>query len=149
MRKAWPLPFWLGDEGFGPAVVSSLLGPLLSFISFSSPLGNLVVGSSIWKTWTFAYPGITSFVLAAALHPLSLRSLTNVFGSRVGKYVIAILYLSAVIGSLAAVGLFELLGLQVTHVPWFEPLVKKIIMSLPFTMFGTGGMGLTRKMIGA
>lgn len=148
MHKAWPLPFWLGDEGPGPAIASAFLGPILSFVSFSSPLGNLIVASSIWKTWTFAYPGIISFVLAASLHPLSLRSLTNLFGSRVGKYVIAILYVSAAIGGLMAIGLFELLGLEVTHVPWFEPLVKKIVMMLPFTMLGTGGMSIMGKMTG-
>lgn len=148
MRKAWPLPFWLGDEGFGPAVASSFLGPLLSFISFSSPLGNLVVGSSIWKTWTFAYPGIVSFVLAASLHPLNLRSVGKWFDPVAGRYVVAVLYLSAVIGGLTAIGIFELLGLEVTHVPWFEPLAKKIIMTLPFTMLGTGGMSIMGKMGG-
>lgn len=146
MHRAWPLPFWLGDEGFGPAVASSFLGPLLSFISFSSPFGNLVVSSSIWKTWTFAYPGIVSFVLAASLHPLNLRSVANWFDPPVGKYVIAVFYLAAAIGGLTAIGLLKLLGLEVTHVPWFEPLVKKIIMSLPFTMSGTGGMSMFGKM---
>jgi len=148
MRKAWPLPFWLGDEGFGPAAGSSFLGPLLSLISFSSPLGNLVVASSIWKTWTFAYPGIISFVLAASLHPLSLRSVAEWFGPAAGKYIIAILYLSAAIGGLTVMGIFKLLGLEVIHVPWFEPLVKKIIMTLPFTMAGTGGMSIMGKIGG-
>jgi hypothetical protein len=148
MRKAWPLPFWLGDEGFGPAVASAFLGPLLSFISFSAPLGNLVVGSSIWKTWTFAYPGIISFILATSLHPLSLSTVAKWFDPSGGKYVIAVFYLSAAIGSLTAIGLFQLLGLEVTHVPWFEPLVKKIVMTLPFTMLGTGGMSIMGKMEG-
>jgi hypothetical protein len=65
-----------------------------------------------------------------------------------GKYVIAILYLSAAIGGLMAIGLFELFGLEVTHVPWFEPLVKKIVMTFPFTMLGTGGMSIMGKMEG-
>ncbi len=139
MRKAWPLPFWLGDEGFGPAVASSVFGPVLSFISFSSPFGNLIVASSVWKTWTFAYPGIISFILATSLHPLSLSTVAKWFDPPVGKYVFAIFYLSAAIGGLTAIGLFQLLGLEVTHVPWFEPAVKKIVMTLPFTMLGTGG----------
>ena len=146
MRKAWPLPFWLGDEGFGPAAASSFLGPLLSFISFSLPLGNLVVASSVWKTWTFAYPGIITFVLAASLHPLSLRSVAKWFDPPATKYVIATFYLSAALGSLTVIGIFRLLGIEVTHVPWFEPLVKKIIMMLPFTMSGTGGMSIFGKM---
>lgn len=31
--------------------------------------------------------------------------------------------------------------------PWFEPLVKKIIMTLPFTTSGTGGMSIFGKMV--
>lgn len=148
MHKAWPLPFWLGDEGFGPTIASAFIGPLLSSVSFSLSLGNLIVASSIWKTWTFAYPGIISFILAASVHPLSLCSLINLYGPRTGWYVSLSLYLSAVLGGLAVTGLFNLLGLEVTHIPWFEPLVKKIIMMLPFTMLGTGGMGLMGKMTG-
>lgn len=146
MRKAWPLPFWLGDEGFGPAIASVFLGPVLSLVSFSSPLGNLIVVASIWKTWTLAYPGVISFILASSLHPLSLRSVMDLFGPRAGRYVGVVLYLSAALGGLTVIGLFELFGLEVTHVPWFEPLVKKIMMILPFTMLGTGGMGLMGKM---
>ena len=148
MRKAWPLPFWLGDEGPGPAITSAFLGPLLSFVSFTSPLGNLIVVASIWKTWTLAYSGIVSFVLASSLHFLNVRSAMNQFGSRTGWYVTTVLYLSAALGGLTVTGLFELLGLEVTHVPWFEPLVKKIMTILPFTMLGTGGMGLMGKMTG-
>ncbi|MBI4490071.1 MAG: hypothetical protein HY694_13365 [Deltaproteobacteria bacterium] len=148
MRKVWPLPFWLGDEGPGPAIATALLGPLLSFISFSSPLGNLIVVASIWKTWTLAYPGIISFALASSLYPSNLHSVVNLFGPRTGWYVAAVHYFSAAFGGLTVLGLFEVLGIEVTHVPWFEPLVKNIIMVLPFTMLGTGGMGLMGKMTG-
>ena len=148
MRKSWPLPLWLGDEGVGPAIASAFLGPLLSSVSFSSPLGNLIVVASIWKTWTLAYPGIISFVLAGSISPLNVRSLMNLRSRRAGWYVTAVLYLSAALGGLAVIGLFELFGLEVTHVPWFEPLVKKIMMMIPFTMLGTGGMGLMGKMTG-
>ncbi len=148
MHNAWPLPFWLGNEDPGPAFASAFFGPILALISFSFPLGNLVVASSIWKTWTVAYPGIISFVLASSLHPLNFRSLMNPRDRRIGWYMTAILYLSAALGGLTVIGSFELIGLQVTHVPWFEPLVKKIIMSLPFTMLGTGGMSIMGKMEG-
>lgn len=148
MRKAWPLPFWLGDEGFGPAIASGFLGPVLSLISFSSPLGNFFVVASIWKTWTLVYPGVISFILASSLHPLNLRSVMNLFGPRAGWHIGLTLYLSAALSGLTAIGLFELLGVEVAHVPWFEPLVKNIMMNLPFTMLGTGGMGLMGKMTG-
>ena len=148
MQKGWPLPFWLGDEGPGAAVASAFLAPVLSVISFSSPFGNLFVASSIWKTWTFAYAGILSFVIATTLHPLNLHSLIGLFGQRGGMYLIASSYVSAALGGLVVIALFGLIEVQVTHVPWFEPLVKKIMMTLPFTMLGTGGMGLMGKMEG-
>lgn len=148
MRKAWPLPLWLGDEGPGPAIASAFLGPILSFISFTSPFGNLIVASSIWKTWTFAYAGIVSLVLAPTVQPLNLRSVIDLFGQRGGSYLIASSYLFAVVGGLAVIALFGLVGVEVTHVPWFEPLVKKIMMVLPFTMLGTGGMSIMGKMGG-
>ena len=128
MRKLWPLPFWLGDEGIGPAIASAFLGPLLAVLSLSSPFGNLVIAASIWKTWTFAYPGVISFVLASSLHPLNLRAFERLFGRKACWRLAITLYLSAALSGLGVIGLFEILGLEVAHVPWFEPLVKRLIM---------------------
>ena len=128
MRRLWPLPFWLGDEGIGPALSSAFFGPLLSIGFFAFPLGNLVIAASIWKTWTFAYPGIISFVLASSLHPLNLRAFGRIFGRKCGWRLAITFYLSAAFSGLGVIGLFETLGLEVTHVPWFEPLVKRLIM---------------------
>lgn len=128
MRRLWPLPFWLGDEGFGPALASAFLGPLLSIGFFAFPLGNLVIAASIWKTWTFAYPGIISFVLASSLHPLNLGAIGRLFGRKAGWRLAITFYLSAALSALGVIGLFEIVGLEVTHVPWFEPLVKRLIM---------------------
>lgn len=41
------------------------------------------------------------------------------------------------VSELAVQGLFAVLGVPVTHVPWFRDLVDRIIMGLPFTMLGT------------
>lgn len=128
MRRLWPLPSWLGDEGLGPALASAFLGPLLSIGFFAFPLGNLVIAASIWKTWTFAYPGVISFVLASSLHPLNLRAIRRLFGRKACWRLTITLYLSAALSGLGVIGLFKILGLEVTHVPWFEPLVKRLIM---------------------
>lgn len=128
MRRLWPLPFWLGDEGIGPALASAFLGPLLSIGFFAFPLGNLVIAASIWKTWTFAYSGIISFVMASSLHPINLRAIGKLLGRKACWWLTVTLYLSASLSGLAVIGVFEILGLEVTHVPWFEPLVKRIIM---------------------
>jgi hypothetical protein len=129
MRRLWPIPFWLGDEGIGPALASAFIGPLLSISFFAFPLGNLVIAASIWKTWTVAYPGIISFVLASSLHPLNLRAFGRSFGRRACWHLTITLYLTAALSGLGVIGLFEILGLEVTHVPWFEPLVRRLIMA--------------------
>lgn len=128
MGRLWPLPFWLGDEGIGPTLASAFLGPLLSIGFFAFPLGNLVIAASIWKTWTVAYSGVISFVLASSLHPLNLRTFGRLFGRKARWRLAITLYLSAALSGLGVIGLFEVLGLEVTHVPWFEPLVKRLIM---------------------
>lgn len=127
MRRLWPLPFWLGDEGIGPALASAFLGPLLSIGFFAFPLGNLVIAASVWKTWTFAYPGVISFVVASLLHPLNIREFEKIYGRQARWPLVIALYLSAALSGLLVTGLFEALGLQVAHVPWFEPLVKRLI----------------------
>jgi len=38
---------------------------------------------------------------------------------------------------LAVQGHFAVLGVPVTHVPWFRDLLDRIIMALPFVMLGT------------
>lgn len=134
-------PAWMGDDGLKPALAAALLAPLLSVVLFLAPAGNLFVASSIWKTWTLAYPGVISFLLASLLNPLTVRTLLRQHGRRRGWLLAVAIYFSAALGGLAVAGLFALLGLEVTHVPWFRELVDRIIMALPFTMFGApGGM---------
>lgn len=140
MHDAWILPGWLGNETWGAALTSAFLAPLLATVAFLFPLGNLVVAASIWKTWTLAYPGVLGFALAAAFHPLTLRTL----GARLGPVRTArlgvVFYLGACLGALAVPLVLWGFGLEVTHVPWFRDLVDRIMMGLPFTMLGTGGM---------
>lgn len=141
MHEAWILPAWLADENSqGAALASALLAPLLSTVTFLSPLGNLVVAASIWKTWTLSYPGLLSFALAASFHPLTLRALSAQFGARRTAGFGLLLYLTACLAALVVPVLWHLIGLEVTHVPWLRDLVDRIQMALPFTMLGTGGM---------
>jgi len=137
----WFFPKWMGDEGLGPALAASFLAPLLSVVLFLAPGGNLFVASSVWKTWTLTYPGILSFVLLSLLNPLTARALLRQYGCWRGLLLALALYLAAALSGLVVAGLFTLLGIEVTHVPWFRDLVDRIIMALPFTMLGApGGM---------
>lgn len=138
----WFFPMWMGDAGLGPAFAGSFLAPLLSVVLFLAPGGNLFVASSIWKTWTLAYPGVLSLVLLSLLNPLTVRALLRRPGRRRGWPLVIAIYLSGALGGLAVAGLFTLLGVEVTHVPWFRDLVDRLIMMFPFTMWGAPGGGM-------
>lgn len=140
MHEAWILPAWTGDETWRAALASAFLAPLLATVAFLFPLGNLVVAASIWKTWTLSYPGVLSFVLAASFHPLTLRTLSAQYGPKRTAGLGLLLYVTACLGALAVPIVLRVFGLEVTHVPWFRDLVDRIMMGLPFTMLGTGGM---------
>jgi hypothetical protein len=138
----WIIPNWMGDETLGAALASSFLAPLLSVVLFLAPGGNLIVVSSIWKTWTLAYSGLISFVLMGLLNPLTVQVLLRRYDRAHGWRLILTLYLSASLSGLAVAGFFWLLGVRVTHVPWFRDLVDKLMMMFPFTMLGTPGGGM-------
>lgn len=140
-RGYWLFPKWMGDETLGSALAGSFLAPLLSAGSLLAPGGNLIVASSIWKTWTLTYSGVLSLVLACPLNPLTLRILIRHYGRRRGWQLALSVYLCAALSGLAVAGLFWLLGVQVTHVPWFRDLVDTLMMLFPFTMLGAPGEG--------
>jgi len=105
------------------------------------PAGDLIVASSLGKTWTITYGGVISLVLMSLLNPLTMRALVRQFGRRQGWALAVAMYVCAALSGLAVQELLAALGLSVTHVPWFRELVDRIIMVLPFTMLGTpGGM---------
>lgn len=138
---SWFFPQPWGDETVGAALAGSFLAPLLSAPLFLAPGGNLIVVSSIWKTWTLTYSGSISFVLMSLLNPLTVRTLVRHYGGPRGSGLVLALYLAAALGGLVVQGVFALLGVPVTHVPWFRELVDNLMMMFPGTMLGApGGM---------
>jgi hypothetical protein len=138
----WFFPQWMGDETLGAAVAGSFLASLLSVVLFLAPGGTLIVVSSIWKTWTLTYSGVLSFVLMTPLNPLTVRTLARHYGTSRGWRRVFALYVSAALSGLAVAGVFDLLGVHVTHVPWFRDLVDQLMMLFPFTMLGAPGGGM-------
>lgn len=135
----WFFPKWMGDETLGAALAGSFLAPLLSVVLFLAPGGNLIVASSTWKTWTLTYSGLISFVLMSPLNPLTIRTLVRHYGASRGWRLVLAMYFSAALSGVAVAGVFALLGVQVTHVPWFRDLVDKLMRMFPFTMLGAPG----------
>lgn len=131
----------MGDDTLGAALASAFVAPLLSVVLFLAPGGNLIVASSLWKTWPITYGGVISLVLMSLLNPLPMRALVRHFGRRQGCTLVLAMSLSAALSGLAVQELLATLGLPVTHVPWVRDLVDHIVMALPFTMLGApGGM---------
>jgi len=139
----WGFPTWMGDETVPAALASAFLAPLLSIAVFLAPPGNLIVVSSIWKTWTVTYSGVISFVLMGVLNPLRVWTLVGEPGGARRWLLVLALYVSAAVSGLAVAGLFALLGIPVTHVPWFRDVVDRLIAFFPFTMAGASGSGMT------
>ncbi len=84
---------------------------------------------------------LIEFVLMGLLNPLTARTLVRHHGNARGWGLILALYLAAALSGLVVQGVFTLLGVQVTHVPWFRELVDKLMMMFPGTMLGApGGM---------
>ncbi|MBI3635463.1 MAG: hypothetical protein HY216_04490 [Candidatus Rokubacteria bacterium] len=137
----WIFPKWMGDETVAASVADTVLTPLVSVGLFLAPGGNLIVVSSIWKTWTLAYAGLISFVLVSVLNPLNVRTLLRHYGTAQGWRLVLTLYVAAALSGLIVAGSFAALGIEVTHVPWFRALVDRLMMMFPGAMLGApGGM---------
>ncbi len=137
----WIFPQWMGDETVAASVTDTVLAPLVSVGLFLAPGGNLIVVSSIWKTWTLTYAGLISFVLVSVLNPLSVRMLLRHYGTAQGWRLMLTLYIAAALSGVIVAGSLAALGVEVTHVPWFRALVDRLMMMFPGTMLGApGGM---------
>lgn len=137
----WFFPKWMGDETVAASVADAVFAPLVSVGLFLAPGGNLIVVSSIWKTWTLAYAGVISFVLVSVVNPLNVRTFLRHYGAAQGWLLVLTLYVAAALSGLIVAGSFAALGIEVTHVPWFRELVDRLLMMFPGTMLGApGGM---------
>ncbi|MBI3325891.1 MAG: hypothetical protein HYZ81_04210 [Nitrospinae bacterium] len=125
------------DVGGGRALtdlLNAVLGPVLAMVLCVPPVGNLLVGASLFKSYTFAYPGFVGFILAAVLHPFTLRFYSQMYGPGHARRMAAVLYGAAVLSGLVVTGFFALFGFRPGHVPLFRELVDTIMMWMPFAM---------------
>jgi hypothetical protein len=125
------------DVGGGGALtdlLNALIGPAAALLLCVPPVGNLLVGASLFKSYTIAYPGLVSFLLASVLHPCSLRAYTRMYGPRRAGRIAGVLYGSAALSGLIVTGVFALFRFRPGHVPLFRELVDTIMMWMPFAM---------------
>lgn len=136
----FPQILGLRDEGIGAQVAGALLGSVLSAIAFMVPVGNIFVGTWLWKTHFIPYAGLLTFWIGSVLHPLTLARYGRLWGKGGAVRVTLILWVSAAVAALvvtafwyvvdetaAALGVKtflteRILGAPITpsRVPWFH-----------------------------
>lgn len=127
-REWWPDFYRFMGNGFLAEVGNAFLGALLGVLFFAAPPGHLFLATMLWKAYTLTFGGIVAFILASAASPYLIRLYRELLGPRMGCCVALLLYLSASLGALVPVGLFWLIGFEVTHVPRFHEWVNPIMM---------------------
>ena len=133
-RDWWPDFERLMGGGARAEVGNAFLGALLGVFFFASPIGHLFIASLLWKTYTLTFGGILAFILSSAVSPQALWGYCQTFGRGPGLRAGGLLYLSSALGALAVVGLFQLVGFEVTHTPLFHEFVNEVMMF--FSIFG-------------
>ncbi|MEE9182587.1 MAG: permease [candidate division NC10 bacterium] len=129
-------PWWiifadiLGHKTFASDVINALVSPAFSAVMFLSPVGNLPVIHSLFKTDGLAYPGIISLCLASAIHPRDIRVYFRTFGQRQGLILVGLLYGAAVMGGLGSTWIYAMVGFRPDLPP--VKLISKILATLGF-----------------
>lgn len=134
---AWGLTDWrielseIANNRILSDILNALISPFISMIVMVSPVGNLLVASALFKSYTIAYPGFVSLVLASLLNPRSIRAYFKTYGKRLGTYITLSLFFSSAIASLIVTGLYGMAGFRPSDVPVLSQLTDKIMEWLP------------------
>ena len=140
-RQDWWIDFsTVGGGGFPTQLLNATLGSLAAVVLFTSPLGNLLIASFLWKSYAPGYVGVISFILASSASPWALRACSRTLGRKAGPSFAALTFLGSILSALAVVGVFYIIGFEVTHTPLFHELVNKLMMFFSLSGRGMGGM---------
>ena len=129
LRRWWfPFADVFGQATFYSDCINALAGAFLGSVVSLSPVGNLPVIHALFKTDGLNYPGIISFCLASALHPMDIRAYRKAFDSRKVWVLVGSLYLGAVLGGLGSTWIYSLFGFRPSLPP--ANLAGKFLQSL-------------------
>lgn len=133
----------LADVGGGRVasdVMNAVLGPSLSALLSLPPVGNLPLGTALFKTDTLAYPGLVGFFLASSFRVSDIPEHQRRWGTKAAAGVALVFYGAAALASLVPLGVFALFAFRPGHIPLFNEVVEEIIRWVPFAV-PAGGMG--------
>lgn len=132
--KAGWWPQLTRGPGLTDDLVSALIAPFVSMLALAPPVGNIFVATSLWKTFTWEYPGMVSLLLTGLLIPQNWGALRTLFGRGAAVRLALLLAVAAVLSALVVTVAFDAISLRPAHVPWFRELIDRLMMWFPFTM---------------
>jgi uncharacterized protein len=161
---AWvPAAFWshlfFAGPGFGPALWSALIGPLVALLSYVCSVGNVPLAAVLWRNG-IGFGGAIAFIFGDLIILPILNIYRKYYSARVAAYLFAVSYATMVVAGLAIGALFDVLGWVPTDrnvaafstsVAWdattFLNIAVLVLIALLLVRFmRTGGIGMLRMM---
>ncbi len=111
---AWvPAAFWshlfFSGSGFGPALWSALIGPLVALLSYVCSVGNVPLAAVLWRNG-IGFGGAIAFIFGDLIILPILNIYRKYYSTRVAAYLLAVSYATMVVAGLAVGALFDALG---------------------------------------
>jgi hypothetical protein len=93
-----------------PALENVLVGPLIAVASFVCSVGNVPLAAVLWSGG-IGFAGVVSFLFADLIVLPIVAVYRKYYGTRFALRIVALMFVTMVLASLAISGLFDLLGL--------------------------------------
>jgi uncharacterized membrane protein YraQ (UPF0718 family) len=93
-----------------PALENVLVGPLIAVASFVCSVGNVPLAAVLWSGG-IGFAGVISFLFADLIVLPIVAVYRKYYGTRFALRIVALMFVTMVLASLAISGLFDLLGL--------------------------------------
>ncbi len=154
----WSHLFFAGS-GFGPAVWSALIGPLVALLSYVCSVGNVPLAAVLWRNG-IGFGGAIAFIFGDLIILPILNIYRKYYSARVAVYLFAVSYVTMVAAGLIVGSLFSALGLVPANrnvaaleaaITWgattYLDIVTLVVIALLLVRFlSTGGVGMLKMM---
>ncbi len=161
---AWvPAAVWshlfAGGGGFGPALSSALIGPLVALLSYVCSVGNVPLAAVLWRNG-IGFGGAIAFIFGDLIILPILNIYRKYYGGRVAIYLAVVSYLTMAAAGLIVGSIFSGLGWVPgsravaalnSAITWDATTYLNIAMLALITLLlvrflRTGGVGMLRMM---
>lgn len=147
-QTIWTLLFEGGGTGFNQIAYNSILGPLISMVTFVGSIGNVPLAAVLWGSG-FTFAGVIAFIYADLIVPQLIRIYRKIWGKKIGTRITIILFVSMATTGIIVYYIFAVSGLvpdpdiaevgEGTRILGVEPVT---ILNLVFLLIAVGFVGL-------